>query len=883
MAAHGGLVGLGCRIVCGVIGLIYEHDREDLGQIAAELLKTLEYRGYDSTGAAVQGSATEVVLRKGVGAPSRLVDELGIVDLAGRILCGQVRWATFGAVDDANAQPHVVDCKTALYGAHNGNVTNCDELKQWLEDEGHEVASNNDGEMVVHVIEHAFAELLEQDPNAPLPRRRAHMRAAIGEAATRLEGSYAAVIVDPVSQTLWAIKNGSSLYFGLGEDERGSKFAMASSDLSAVLKMTRILVPLAAGELMEFSAGDYQALRLQKDGSAPTPLERQAMRSRLRAKDTALQPPYATFMEQEIDAQEATCRDVLRIFGGGSAQSRQAAPFIDGLAPDERAQIQTLVDALLDQCADEAMASCFSELMNNPAFRTLLGRLPAELRAAKTAESETLADSFCSAEAGFCADLLVMARSTEERIAVRLLDAYLERYELAEYAAAITQFCEQCIHTLDCSGRIYVVCCGTSFHAAKAASLFFSDLARTEVLPLLPGEFRGQYADTLRNGDLLIAVSQSGETKDLLDVVNLVIQSGQAIGRIALVNNVNSTLAQEKGALVIPLRCGPEIAVPATKSFINQLTVFYCLAVRLAERRLTTGHVIEGQAGGDELSKRNLTLPALPRLIRETIEQTRPSIEEAAELLYLRPSMHLLATRLLAVAKEGALKIREVVLNHTEGIEGSEFKHGPNTILGFNTIYGPLQLEAALRMLSGAVETVVQRGQRAGCPQEQLPRLARLALSAVFDPSLLDELDEEQRGWIDSQAIGQELRRSLETDYPLLFITGPEKRDVSLTISQINTHKIRGALPVVFAEDNAALRGAAERPPSGSDDYRSVYIELPETGDTLMAVFTASVALQQLALRMSVKKMAYLDGHGIHEHGVHPDVPKNVSKSITVD
>ncbi len=869
--------------MCGVISLIFERDRDDLGRITAELLKALEYRGYDSTGAAVQGSTTEVVLRKGVGAPSRLVDELGIVDLAGRILCGQVRWATFGAVDQANSQPHVVSCKTALYGAHNGNVTNCDDLKLWLQSEGHQVVSDNDGEMVVHVIEQTFAELLEQDPDAPLPRRRAHMRAAIGVAATRLEGSYAAVIVDPVSQTLWAIKNGSSLYFGIGEDERGGKFAMASSDLSAVLKMTRILVPLAEGELMEFSASEYQALRIQRDGSAPIPIERQAMRSRLRAKDTALHPPHTTFMEQEIHAQEATCRDVLRIFGGGSAQSRQAAPFIDGLAPDERAMIQTLVEALLDQCTDEAIATCFAKLMNNPAFRTLLGRLPAELRAPRAADAEALADSFCSADAGFCADLLAMATSTEERIAIRLLDAYLERFELAEYSAAITQFCEHCIHTLDCSGRIYLVCCGTSFHAAKAASLFFSDLARTEVLPLLPGEFRGQYADTLRNGDLLIAVSQSGETKDLLDVVNLVIQSGRAIGRIALVNNVNSTLAQEKGALVIPLRCGPEIAVPATKSFINQLTVFYCLAVRLAERRLTTGHVIEGQAGGEELSERNLSLPALPRLIRETIEQTGPAIEEAAQLLYLRPSMHLLATRLLAVAKEGALKIREVVLNHTEGIEGSEFKHGPNTILGFNTIYGPLQLESAMRMLASAVETVVARGQQADCAPEDLPRLARLALESVFEPSLLDELDDEQRGWIDSPAIGQALRRSLEADYPLLFITGPEKRDVSLTISQINTHKIRGALPIVFAEDNTALRGAAQRPPSGTDDYRSVYIQLPETGDTLMTVFSASVALQQLALCMSVKKMAYLDGHGIHEHGVHPDVPKNVSKSITVD
>ena len=96
--------------MCGVIGLIYEKPRSDLGRIASELLRTLEYRGYDATGAAIQGTGEDVVLRKGVGAPSAMVHSLGIVELGGQIFCGQVRWATFGAVTDENSQPHVVRC-----------------------------------------------------------------------------------------------------------------------------------------------------------------------------------------------------------------------------------------------------------------------------------------------------------------------------------------------------------------------------------------------------------------------------------------------------------------------------------------------------------------------------------------------------------------------------------------------------------------------------------------------------------------------------------------------------------------------------------------------------------------------------------------------------
>ncbi|MDH5493998.1 MAG: SIS domain-containing protein, partial [Myxococcales bacterium] len=681
--------------------------RQDLGAIAGDLLRMLEYRGYDSTGAAIQAEGPEVQLRKGVGAPSVMVERLGIVDLPGQILCAQVRWATFGAVNDENSQPHLVRCETYLYGAHNGNVTNCDELAGWLRSLGHRIVSDNDGEMVVHTVEHFFAAQLEALPEEARQEqapRRAAMREALVQAAARLRGSYAAVIVDPIARTVWAIKAGSSLYLGVGEDAVGGRYALVSSDLSSVLRMTRILVPLAAGEAVEVDPSGVRLWSLRGEG-APLELERAPARSRLRAKDAALMPPFESFMDQEIHAQEEACRDVLRIFQGGSPASRLVGPFIDMMTDDELEQARDQVDHLLDQYEDDAIAQAFAELMRDPSFRTLQGRMPAELRreASEADELElagrSLADSFHSAELGFFADLLARARTAEERLAVRLLDAWLEREEVGEYMDAVAAFSQLCIETMDRGSRIYIVCCGTSFHAAKAASLFFSELARTEVLPLLPGEFRGQHAATLRDGDLLVAVSQSGETKDLIDVIDMAMASGRRITRVGLVNNVNSTLAQEKSDVVIPLRCGPEIAVPATKSFMNQLTVFYCLAVRLAERRITTRHVIEGQAGGEELSERNLRLPALPELVRRTIEQTEGPVEEAAELVYLAPSMHLLATRLLAVAKEGALKIREVVLNHTEGFEASEFKHGPNTILGFNTLFGPRQVHAMLETL----------------------------------------------------------------------------------------------------------------------------------------------------------------------------------------
>jgi len=897
--------------MCGVIGLICERSRQDMGRIAAELLKTLEYRGYDSTGAAVQHE-DQVTLVKGVGAPSVMVHQLGILPLQGQVLCGQVRWATFGAVTDTNSQPHEVRCKTHIYGAHNGNVTNCDDLKAWLVSEGHTVRSDNDGEMVVHTVEHYFARELDRAerggrpgvrsvardtreptgaPREAMQRRRAAMRAALVAAASRLEGSFAAVVVDPVVPCVWAVKQGSSLYFGLGQDDVGGHFTIASSDLSSILKLTRVVVPLNEGEMVEYDAAGYQVYAIEdgKRARAGEALERGPVRSRLRAKDTALIPPFETFMDQEISAQEQTCRNVITLFLGGSEASRVLRPYIEAAPVADLEHITRDMDRLRDQYDDDKIQGQFRELVAIPPFRALIASVPEAVRREGTdAPPEVLGDRLVSSEAGFFTDLLRIARPGDDtaRLAVRLMDVLLERIEVQEFAAAVDRFVDWCLETMRLGGRIYIVCCGSSYHAAKAAALFFNTIAGTEALPLLPGEFRGQHAHSLRDGDLFVAVSQSGETKDLIDIMNFTIDSGKQIRRVALVNNVNSTLAQEKSDLVIPLRCGPEIAVPATKSFMNQMAVLYCLALRLGQQRLgqLPAAAPEREQMRRDIGERLEKLPSLPALIRETFDSTDTDLELAAQQLFLAPSIHLLATRITAVAREGALKIREVVLNHTEGFEGSEFKHGPNTILGFNTLFGPLQVDALLKKIGQLLQLLARRATEQGMNSASIQRLIQAVTDSVFalHPTPF-ALSPPERELLERLLDREELLAALYADYPLIYVTGPDEQDVHLTVSQINTHKIRGASTVVIAEDHPALRQAATKAPADNPSYRQVVVTLPRTGDTLMVVFSATVALQRLALKMSLRKKAYLDRIGIKDHGVHPDVPKNVSKSITVD
>ncbi len=885
--------------MCGVIGLICDRTRQDLGHMAAQLLRALEYRGYDSTGAAIQGDDTTTVdLRKDVGAPSVLVDDLGISSLPGRVACGQVRWATFGAVDARNAQPHVVNCKTFLYGAHNGNVTNTEALREKLIAEGHRILSDNDGEMLVHMVEHKFAlELALCDTPEDPESRKLAMRRALVRAQALVEGSFAAVIIDPVTHTGWAMKSGSSLYFGMGRDQNGP-FQIASSDLSSILRFTRVLLPLEEGEAVEFDHSAYHlfALRTKKgkktgdvDIEPGMPISRAPVRSRLRARDTELNENFSFFMEQEIFAQAQTAHAVITKYRGGSRLTRLLRPVLEDWGP-RKEEVLAAIARISEITTDEGLSDWLRGFLAEPVCQEILEQVEKEAPREFTslpAGNEGLGSTFISSEAAVFSDMLSFTSHPRERLLVRILDTLVELQETEETALACREFARVLERARTAGNHVYVAACGSSYHAAMAACLFFNEIAFTELIPILPGEFRGRYSNTVRENDVVIAVTQSGETKDLIDILNDIEATGKPVTRIAIVNNVNSTIALEKSDLVIPLRCGPEIAVPATKSFVNQITVFYTLALETASVQLQSGEscwsaeLFESRKA--ELADRMAKLERIPELLEHTIQTTREAVRAVAGRIYLSPSIQLLATRVNAVAREGALKIREVVLNHTEGFEGAEFKHGPNTILGFNTVYGPEHFSQMIRGFTERLQMGLDRLSGRGLGYASVKRLVdALGDHARGKPATFTLNTEEQEVF---SAISGEYTplADFSVPYPLIYVTSPSERDVRLTISQINTHKIRGSCTVVIAEENHRLRQAAEKAPAAGDGYWAHFIALPRTDDQLLPVFTATLVLQLLALEMSVRKMRELDGLGIANHGVHPDVPKNVSKSITVD
>ncbi|MCF7919569.1 MAG: SIS domain-containing protein [Candidatus Cloacimonetes bacterium] len=883
-------------IGCGVLGLSLAKVSVKLGDWSAILLKALEYRGYDSTGAVFQDSKHQIRLMKDVGAPSILVKTLGIEKEQGKIFCGQVRWATFGDVNQRNAQPHWVKCKTEIYGAHNGNITNTHELKQFLLSEGHNVVSDNDGEMLVHTVEHYFDNELKRQSKETLKQtafRRECMYKALVQASEKMVGSYAAVIVDPFTEYSYAIKAGSSLYFGIGEIE-GNRFGLASSDLTAVLKFTKVLVNMREGEFIEFKDEHYQVFAFRDvkvkrpnlpdlNFSAGDKIAKEPVISRLRAEDTELIKPYKYFMEQEIHAEVDTTGKLVKLFQGGSNTCHYMLDFIHSI---------TLYDELNElrhSIVNEEMPQAQLKLFNDYVFsvkgeyfftqaQKMYPRIYAELFKEKFDRKY-----FFSYDKNIFLELMGSDYNKSKQLLAKALDSITEEMDVHNFDSQVNSFLNLMENTISNNGKIYTIACGTSFHATKVASLFFNEIACQAIIPVLPGDFRGQYSSSLRDNDVIIGVSQSGETKDLIDIFNDVEASGKNVKLVVLVNNVNSTLGQEKSDVCIPIYCGPEMAVPATKSFMNQIMLFYYLAIKTALMKFDKVPDKMNGVVKENIEKRLNSIHKIPLLLDETIQTTADQIEYVAGKAYMEPSMHILATKLTGVAKEGALKIRETVLNHTEGGEASEFKHGPNTILGKNTIYGIKNVRALVKDMNQNLFQLHRKAQAKNISPEEVMKINSDIETYIFQRIFPFDLTKDGTNMFEQHVKDYDFFQKIYRNYPLLYITGPDQRDINLTISQINTHKIRGADTFVIAEENDDLLNNAMTNPHDKGYYGWGYIPLPKTGDTMMTIFSASVVLQLLALKMSIKKMAYLDRIGIIGHGVHPDVPKNVSKSITVD
>lgn len=231
--------------MCGIFGIVTDREKT-LGPILVEAGRRLSYRGYDSVGCATLSPGGTIDLRKDVGKIDEVAERLRFHEMRGTRGIVQLRWATFGAPSQVNAQPHL-DSDGDLVGAHNGNVVNNVELRERFIAEGMTVRSTNDGETCVHAVERYV------DQGYP-------MLEAIRRAYGDLQGDYAFVIGRVGEERLYAFKKGSGLVAGIADGT-----AVVSSDLPSILPLTRRVLRVEDGEIVVLEPGRVE-LRRVEDG-----------------------------------------------------------------------------------------------------------------------------------------------------------------------------------------------------------------------------------------------------------------------------------------------------------------------------------------------------------------------------------------------------------------------------------------------------------------------------------------------------------------------------------------------------------------------------------------------------------------------------------------
>jgi glucosamine--fructose-6-phosphate aminotransferase (isomerizing) len=213
--------------------------------------------------------------------------------------------------------------------------------------------------------------------------------------------------------------------------------------------------------------------------------------------------------------------------------------------------------------------------------------------------------------------------------------------------------------------RIMIVACGTSWHAGLVAEYIIEELCRTPVEVEYASEFR--YRNPIVNkGDVIIAISQSGETADTLVAIERAKEQGALI--FGVVNVVGSSIARvsQAGAYT---HAGPEIGVASTKAFTAQLTVLTMIALKIAQEKGT----IDNNRFMHLLNELHEIPDKIPALLKDSehIKKLANKYKDARDFLYLGRGYN------FPVALEGALKLKEISYIHAEGYPAAEMKHGP--------------------------------------------------------------------------------------------------------------------------------------------------------------------------------------------------------------
>ncbi len=221
---------------------------------------------------------------------------------------------------------------------------------------------------------------------------------------------------------------------------------------------------------------------------------------------------------------------------------------------------------------------------------------------------------------------------------------------------------QQFVDNIKQAKNLYITGSGTSYNAAEIAKYLMSKFAKIKINTLISSELPFS-PNEIEPDSTLITISQSGESADVLEAVKIAKESNAKI--LSIVNLLNSSLSQQS-SLAIGLNCGPEIGVAATKSFTSQLAILYKITDQLCNGCINPDWKKVSDAISQVLSN-NLKIKELAK-----------NLKEITDIYVLGRGIH------LPIAREAALKLKELSYIHAEGIPGGELKHGPLALMDSN-------------------------------------------------------------------------------------------------------------------------------------------------------------------------------------------------------
>ncbi|CAM3518902.1 glutamine--fructose-6-phosphate transaminase (isomerizing) [Erysipelothrix anatis] len=497
--------------MCGIVGYVGARNAVDV-LIAG--LSHLEYRGYDSVGLAV-ATDTDFSTVKVLGRVANIIEpSRSVQSLQPCVGIAHTRWATHGKPTQQNAHPHRGKLVTLV---HNGIIENYQSIKQELISEGYQFESETDTEVAAKLLDSMYSTIKH-----PLQTIQAFLK--------RIEGSYAiAVMFVDVPNTIYAIRKGSPLLIGIGNQEY-----FIASDMTPILDYTRDFVLLDESSIAMISSNKLEIF----DAGSGEEMQFDVQHASWNIDEVGLQGEKF-YMMKEIIEQPSVVR------------------------------------------------------------RSLQNRIQ---------------DGFASFEADGIDDL------------------FFEDIE-----------------------TIHIVACGTAMHAGLVGKHWIETLARKSVNVDVASEFR--YRNPILNPqDLVIVVSQSGETADTLACLSLA--KSKSIRTLGIVNVDGSSIARDVDALILT-KAGIERSVASTKAYMSQITCFYLLAHKLSQTSINMTDV-------------NTMLDAM-----DTMIQHRNDIEAIVQpYINLNSAFYVGRGLDSALAVEGSLKLKEITYIHSEAYAAGELKHG---------------------------------------------------------------------------------------------------------------------------------------------------------------------------------------------------------------